>query len=85
MLDISLVIGAIRLVVWLSAPFVIAALVGALLAGVLRVVTQIEDAAISFAGKISAVAVLFYLYGAVYSNKLFEYTQNLWGRSDLYY
>ena len=83
--DIALVIGAMRFVIWLSIPFLVATVIGALLAGALRVVTQIEDASLNFAAKFSATVVLLYLFGASYSNKLVSYAQSLWGRADFYH
>ena len=83
--DQTIIFGALRFIVYLSAPFVAAAVVGAVIAGILRVTTQIEDASISFAGKLAAVSVFLYLAAGRYSNEIIEYTQSLWGRIDLYY
>ena len=83
-MDFYLVINALGLVAYLSAIIIIAALVGAAIAGVLRVVTQIDDQVISFAGKLACVSLLFYLVGTYFSSELIEFASALWGRSEYY-
>ena len=83
--SVTLVVGALRFIVSMSVPFILAALCGALIAGILRVVTQIEENVVSFTGKFAAVCFLLFLFGSTYSRKLFEYTESLWSRPDLFF
>lgn len=84
-MDVSIVINALQLVFFLSLPVLAAALLGALLAGVVQVVTQIEDHSISFFGKITGVLLILFVMSSYYSSELLEFTRRIWGGVDFYY
>ena len=84
-MDFSPLANALMLVVTLSMPFIGAALVGALVGGVLKVTTQIEDQVIGFAGKLAAVALLGYFTAHHYYSEIASFTSGVWGNSSLYH
>ena len=82
--NVSTVQSALLLFVRISAPIVLAALVGAFVAGLLRVITQIDDAILSYAGKLCAIAVLaYFMAGYVYSDVV-EFTEHIWAGNTYY-
>ena len=84
-MDYSILINAFQLVFYLSLPVLAAALGGALVAGVLQVVTQVEDQVIGFIGRLSAIIILFVLATAYFSNEVLGFTQRVWGGTDFYH
>ena len=80
-----LVANALQLFTHLCIPVLGAIVAGAVLSGVLRVATQIEDASIQLAGKLCAVAVLFTLTGNKLSQQVMQLAMRLWGGADFYH
>ena len=83
-MDYSLVINALQLVVYLSSIIILAALGGALVAGILRVTTQIEDPSIGFAGRLTGVVLMCYLAAGYFSSEISEFAARVWGGADFY-
>ena len=79
------VITALQFVVYASIPLLGAVLVGALVAGVLRVATQIEDTSISYVGRFAGVAILLYLTSDGLIKELISITARIWGGADFYH
>lgn len=77
--------NALQLVVQVLLPIFGAVLVGALLSGVLRVATQIEDPAVSLAGRLAAVCVFFSVAGRPLAEKLFKFALSIWSGADYYH
>jgi flagellar biosynthesis protein FliQ len=84
-MDSSLLVNALMYAVYLSVPVLVAVLCGALVAGVLKVATQIDDQAVNFAGKLTAVALLMYLAAGRFVDGITAYTAGIWGNSNLYH
>jgi type III secretory pathway component EscS len=83
-MDVSIVASALGLVMSLVLPVILAAAVGALLAGLFRVVTQIEDPIFGYLGRLLGVAVVLYVFQSYFSDKLMEFATRLWGGPDIY-
>ena len=80
----SLVVNAFQLVVGLSLPLLLAILAGALLSGVFRVVTQIDDPAISFVGRLAGLAVFLFLAAGSATGDILSFGASLWGTVSYY-
>ena len=83
--DYSLVTAGFRLVVSASLPFIVAALIGGVVAGVIRASTQIDDTIISLSGKLFAVVLVGYLLLSSSSSSVVSFARNIWDSSQFYY
>ena len=76
--------SALQLVAYLSGIGILAAALGGLVAGVFRVVTQIDDPAIAFAGRFAGIALLLYFAAGLYSSEVLEFTSRFWTGADTF-
>lgn len=83
-MDYSVVVNALYLVVGLSVPILAAVLAGALLAGVLQTVTQIEDPAFGFFSRLAGAVLALMITGSYVANQLTSFTVRIWGGMDFY-
>lgn len=81
----TILISALRLVLWASLPVLGAILSGALVMGVLRVATQIDEALLGFLGRFGGLAMFFYLASGQLTGRVLEFAARLWGGSDFYH
>ncbi len=58
----------------IAGPPLLAALIAGLVVGVLQAATQVNEASISFMGKLIAVGITFAIVGSWSMNQLVEYT-----------
>ncbi len=84
-MDSSIVSGAFHLVAYASMPLLGAIGVGALLAGVLRVATQIDDAAIGFIGRFAGLSVFLLFLSNGLFQQVYQFALRVWGGSDFYH
>lgn len=84
-MDFSIVIAAVQLTAYLSFLALLAASSGALIAGVVRVVTQIEDRVISLLGRFTGIALFLYFMSSTYSSEIAEFASRIWGGADTYF
>jgi flagellar biosynthesis protein FliQ len=84
-MDYSLVVNALQLSVYLGGFVVVAALAGAVIAGVLRVATQIDDPSIGFAARLAAVIGAIYLGADFGLARISEFASQVWGSSLYFY
>ena len=83
--SVMLFSAAMKLVFSLSLPLFGAVLSGAVLAGILRVSTQIDDSVIGFAGRFAGVTVLLYFSSLYYSKQVLDFAMRVWGSADFYH
>jgi len=81
----SLFQNALMLSLWTALPFVLAALIGALVFGIIRASMQIDDDAITFTGKLLAVSLAVWAFGVSAWGSISDFTMRLWGGADLFY
>ncbi len=84
-MDFSLIISAAQMTAYLSFLVLLAASSGAVIAGVVRVTTQIEDRVIGTLGRLSGVALFLYFLSATYSSQIADFASRVWGGPDSYY
>ena len=84
-MESALLADALRLVSHLSLPVFLAVLAGALLSGIFRVATQIDDASIGFAGRFAAIALLFYFLSVSLSKEVLDFAVRIWAGADFYH
>lgn len=77
--------NALRLAVHASIPLLAAIGAGALLSGVLRVATQIDDAAISFIGKFAALSMLLLWGSSMVVSQVAQFGLRVWSGMDFYH
>ena len=80
----DLMINALQLAGFVIAPALLAISIGAIIAGILRLSTQIDDPVIGFAGKIAGISLFLYLASAHFTRELLSFTARVWGGSDFY-
>ncbi len=73
-----------NLAVKLLLPPLGAILVGAMLASFLRIWTQLDDAAISFVGRISALILFLMFSVSGYFQPVVQFAQETWSKSAYY-
>lgn len=78
-MDWTLVTNALGLSWNSSLPYVVLILLGAGIAGIFQVATQIQDEAIGFAGRFFALIFAIYIFGSQTSTTIIEFTQRVWG------
>ena len=83
-MDTGIIIQALRLAISACLPVLGAAFVGALIFGMLRVATQIEDGVITFVGKFVAIVLLFYVASGLVTSELLNFAERVWTGSDFY-
>ena len=83
-MDTALLIQALRLAIAAALPVLGAALFGALMFGMVRVATQIEDGVLTFVGKFIAVGLLFYFASGLVTTELLNFAERVWAGSDFY-
>ena len=74
----QLAADALQLMLWLSAPALLASVLAGLFTGLLQVATQIQDPALSFVPRLLAVAGALFLAAAWMGEKLLTFTGALW-------
>lgn len=77
--------NALKLVAHLSIPILGAIGVGALLGGILKVVTQIDDAAIGFVMRFAALSALLMWGSSAWTQQVYQFAQRLWSAPDMYH
>jgi flagellar biosynthesis protein FliQ len=80
-----LISNTLRLAAHLCLPLFIAVLIGALVSGIVRVATQIDDPAIGFAGRFAAVAAFLYFSSLSMSKEVVDFALRIWGGGDFYH
>jgi flagellar biosynthesis protein FliQ len=83
-MDQSVVISGLQLAAYLSFITLLAASFGALVAGVLRVTTQIEDAVLGLLGRLTGVLLVLYFASGMYSSQVIDFSTRIWGGPDFY-
>jgi len=83
-MDISLVISALSVVVQLTVWVLVAALVGGVVSGVIRVITGMEEEVLSIFCRAVGVFVLLYLFASPGWEVVLEYTERIWGEKGTY-
>ena len=84
-MESALLANALRLVVNASIPLLVAIGIGAIVAGVLRVATQIDDAAISFIGKFAALSLLLLWGTSLFVPKVAQFALGMWSGPDFFH
>ena len=84
-MESALLANALRLVVSTSVPLLAAIGTGALIAGILRVATQIDDAAISFIGRFTALGILVLWGSSLVVPQVAQFTLRLWSGPDFFH
>lgn len=69
---------ALQLMLWLSAPALLASVLVGLCTGLLQAATQIQDPALSFVPRLLAVAAALFVTAAWMSERLVSFTGALW-------
>ena len=81
----NLIYDALQLVIYSLWPIFAAVLCGAVLAGILRVTTQIDDPVISLLGRIGGVLVFGYFAAVHYVDQIAEFAKQVWGGVQYYF
>ena len=81
-MDLSLVVGALSVVVKLTIWVFAAALAGGVVSGIIRVVTGMEVLSIFF--RALAVFFLLYIFSGPGWEVVLEYTERIWGEKSTY-
>ena len=69
---------ALQLMLWLSAPALLASMLAGLCTGLLQAATQIQDPALSFVPRLLAVAAALFFSAAWMGERLLSFTGALW-------
>ena len=83
-MELGLIANAFGLVVQLSLPILVAALIAGAVGGFLRVAFSIDDEIIGYVAKVVAVGFLVYFFGPEAWDKLEVFTERLWNGTDIY-
>lgn len=84
-MDSAMIIGAFRLLANLAWPLLGAIAAGAVVAGVFRVSTQIDDPAIGLLGRVSGFAVLLFAAVQWWLGDVVRFAARVWGGGDTYW
>lgn len=76
---------ALFLLVTISLPFMVVVVVGALIVGVVRVATQIDDLSIGLLGRVSGAFFFLYFAFSYYGPRIVGFFSRVWGGSDYYF
>jgi flagellar biosynthesis protein FliQ len=74
----NLLTQALTTSVFLMLPLAGAVLVGGLLAGMIKVITQIEDASISIACRVAALGLIIYVSGPQFVDAATNFARSSW-------
>lgn len=80
-----LLVNALKLSLHVGSWILGAVVIGAIISGMLRVVTQIDDPVIGLFGRFIGLVVLFYLYADSLSKEVFQFALRVWSGTDFYY
>jgi len=83
-MDLSILGNSLSLAAQITTLFVGAALLGAVVTGMLRAATAIDDEVISFTGKLVAVGCLIFFSSGYVWSLLIDFANRLWGGADFY-
>jgi len=83
--DFSILNTSFNLIFSCSLPFVLAALGGGLIAGIIKAATQIDDRVFSFVGRVSGVLIFAYLMMGERFSNIFDFTKNVWMSQNYYF
>ena len=83
-MELSLIISGFQLAAYLSFLGLCAAGIGAVVSGIFKVTTQIEDTVIGTMGRFVGILLLFYFFSGLYSSQVAEYAARVWGGTDYY-
>ncbi len=83
-MDLSLVVGALSVVVNLTIWVFAAALAGGVVSGIIRVVTGMEEEILSIFFRALAVFFLLYIFSGPGWEVVLEYTERIWGEKSTY-
>lgn len=72
---LALVLDSLAVVLWVAGPILAVALVAGLLVGVAQTVLQINEQAVSFVVKITAVIAVLVIVGPALASKVVDYTR----------
>ena len=84
-MDSSLFSGALHLVAHGSTLLLIAIGIGALLTGILRVATQIDDSSIGFIGRFAGLSAFMFLMSNSLFQQVYQFALRIWSGSDFYH
>ncbi len=73
-----LIAESLYLVLWVSAPALVAALVIGLLVAVLSAATQVQEQSLTFVPKLVGVALVLVFAGSWMAGELVAFTDQLW-------
>jgi flagellar biosynthetic protein FliQ len=74
----AIVVDALRLVLWLTAPALGACVIVSLLMGVFQTATQANDASLGFVPKLFAVAFALFLSRDFLTHELIGFSSRVW-------
>ena len=75
---VSLMREGLLLVLWLAAPFLVAALVAGIVSGLIGAFTQIQDPAVGLVPRVAAVGAAAVLFAPSIGHQLEVFTSQLW-------
>ena len=75
---VALVREGALLVLWLAAPFLVAALVAGILTGLVGAFTQIQDPAVGLVPRVAAVGVALVVFAPSMADQLDAFVRRLW-------
>lgn len=74
---INIAQGALKMILYVSAPILIISMVVGLIISIFQATTQIQEQTLSFVPKIVSVIAAIALFGSWILRMLIEYTQNI--------
>ncbi len=80
-----LLVNALKLSLHIGSWILGAMAIGAIISGVIRVVTQIEDPVIGLCGRFLGLIALFYIYADSFSKEIFQFALRIWSGADFYH
>lgn len=83
-MDQLLIVAGLKMAAYFSGLIAAAAVGGAVVSGVVKVVTQIDDPALGFAGRLAGVVLLLYLGFSYAGGEILSFSQRTWGGIDYY-
>lgn len=83
-MNVELVVNALYLAVACSVPFLAAIVAGAVLSGLVRGATQIDDPVVSLVGRLMGLGLVLYVKGPDLVGEVVKFAARVWGGSDFY-
>ena len=83
--DFGIISTSLQLAFSSVLPFVLAAMTGGLVMGVLRSATQIDDKVFSIVGRLFCVILVAYVFLDFRSMGIIDFTRRIWGTAQFYY